>query len=72
MRELTPAEVISLRELLQMETNALAKSRVTQGMITDPQLKAQAGSGVLALEGKVKGLQQFITENNILSTSGVK
>lgn len=65
MRELTQAEVLSLRELLQMETNALTKLRATKEMISDEDLKRQAESSILATEGRIKGIQQFLNENEI-------
>lgn len=72
MKQLTPSEVLSLREMLQMETNALAKAKATQAVITDSQLKSQAESGVLATTGRIRTLQQFISENNVLSTTEVQ
>lgn len=72
MKQLTPSEVLLLREMLQMETNALAKAKVTQAAITDQQLKSQAESEILAAEGKVKAMQQFITENNLLTSMEVQ
>lgn len=71
MRKLAMSEILSMRELLQMETNALAASKVTVMMIQDPQLKSLTESGVLATEAKIKGLQQFIQENDITSIQEV-
>lgn len=71
MRKLAMSEILSMRELLQMETNALAASKVTVIMIQDPQLKSLTESGVLATEAKIKGLQQFIQENDITSIQEV-
>lgn len=72
MRQLTASEVLSLREILQMETNALAKAKATQNFITDPQLKSQAESSVLATQGKISAMQQFIMENNVLTGTEVQ
>ena len=72
MRQITPGEILSLREMLQMESNALAKAKVVQATITDDLLKAQAESGILAAEGRIRGLQQFISENNIVSMKEVQ
>lgn len=55
-----------------METNTLAKAKATQNLVTDPQLKAQTDSGILSAEGKIKAMQQFIIENNVLPTSEVQ
>lgn len=68
MRNLAPAEMISLRELLQMETNSLAQIRAAQMIITDDQLKREVESGILAAEGRIKGMQQFINENRVIDT----
>jgi hypothetical protein len=66
MRKLSDAEMLSLRELLQMETNALAAAKVTQVAIQNSQLKSLTESGVLAAESRIRGLQQFIQENDII------
>ncbi|MCK8817138.1 hypothetical protein MWH28_07165 [Natroniella sulfidigena] len=71
MRELTQAEKLTLRELLQMETNALTKAKATQEMIGDEALKKEAESAILAMEGRIKGMQQFINENNIINSQEV-
>ncbi|OCL27200.1 hypothetical protein U472_06935 [Orenia metallireducens] len=67
MRPLTENEVITLQGLLQMETNGLLKAKAAHMMITDEDLKKESESGILAAEGRIKGLQQFIYENNILN-----
>ncbi len=71
MRKLAPGEVLTLRELLQMESNALAASKATVALITDPQLKAIAEAGILTSEARIKGMQQFIQENNVISIQEV-
>lgn len=72
MRVLSDAEMISLREMLQMETNALAKIRATQMAVTDNELKSQVESSIIAGEKRIKSIQQFISENNILVDRGVE
>ena len=71
MRQLTPTEILSLREMLQMETNALAKAQATQAMITDNDLKRLSESGIQTMSARVKGLQQFIVENKVVLTEEV-
>ncbi|WP_066634255.1 hypothetical protein [Desulfolucanica intricata] len=71
MRQLTPSEVLSLREMLQMESNALAKAQATRALITDDDLKSLADSSIKTMEARIKSLQQFIVENNIVSTEEV-
>ncbi|MEQ8156354.1 MAG: hypothetical protein ABRQ25_15995 [Clostridiaceae bacterium] len=65
MRKLTEGEVLSLTGLLKFENDGLAVSRTMQALITDDELKKQAESGILAAEGRIKGLQQFINENSV-------
>lgn len=71
MRQLSEGEMLSIREILQMETNGLSKVRVSQMAVTDPDLKAQVNASVLAAEGRVKALQQFISENEIIDSKEV-
>lgn len=72
MRQLTPAEILQLREMLQMESNALAKAKAITPMIGDEDLRKLSDSGIQAMETRVKGLQQFIVENDLVSTEGVQ
>ena len=65
MRKLSDAEVLSLTGLLKMENDSLAVSKAMQSVISDNELKKQAEAGVLAMEGRIKGIQQFINENGI-------
>lgn len=70
MRQLAPAEMLSLRELLQMETNSLAQARAIQMVVTDDELKREVQAGILAAEGRIKSMQQFINENKVVDTRG--
>jgi hypothetical protein len=72
MRNLTESEKLSLRELLQMETNALVKAEASKALITDEALKKAADAGLLAMEGRIKGIQQFINENSVINTGEVR
>jgi hypothetical protein len=65
MRKLAEGEVLSLTGLLKFESDGLAVARTMQSLITDDELKRQAESGVLAAEGRIKGIQQFINENSV-------
>lgn len=69
MRQLSPAEVLSMAKLLEMETQALTVAKTSQMAITDEQLKTAVQTGIAAAEARITGLQQFISENNIVSTS---
>ncbi|ERI93033.1 hypothetical protein HMPREF1982_01854 [Clostridiales bacterium oral taxon 876 str. F0540] len=65
MRNLSEAELLSLTGLLKMENDSLAVAKAMQSIIKDDELKKQAESGILAMEGRIKGIQQFINENGI-------
>ena len=69
MRQLTPVEILSLSKLLEMETNELTVSQTSLMAITDEQLKTMTQAGITATKSRIAGLQQFITENNIVNES---
>ncbi|QGU00685.1 hypothetical protein SYNTR_2091 [Candidatus Syntrophocurvum alkaliphilum] len=71
MKKLSQSEMISLREMLQVETNTLASMKAMQEAASDEQLQRVMEAGVLAAEGRIKGLQQFISENRVIETEGV-
>ena len=68
MRKLAESEIISLTTLLKMERDGLAVSKAMQILITDDELKKQSESGILAAEGRIKGVQQFINENHVIES----
>ncbi len=72
MRKLSDAEMLSLTNMLKVEKDGLAVSRAMQALITDEDLKKQAEAGILAMEGRIKGMQQFINENRITGIEEVK
>lgn len=65
MRKLSEAELLSLTSLLKMEQDGLVVQRAVNALITDENLRRQGESSVLAAEGRIKGLQQFINENQV-------
>jgi hypothetical protein len=65
MRKLSDAEVLSLSGLLTAERDGLAVARAVQGFINDDEIKKQADAAVLASEGRIRGIQQFINENQV-------
>lgn len=71
MRNIAENEIITIGKILQMETNGLALSKATVKMIEDDELKNLAQSGIRATENRIKALQQFISENNIITTQEV-
>ena len=72
MRDLAPGEILSLGALLQMEINALAVAKASYSAMNNEQLKALAEAGVAATQGRIKGLQQFITDNRIADIKEVQ
>lgn len=72
MRELTEGELLSLTGLLKMENDGLTVARAIQSLITDDDLRRQAEAGILATESRVKGIQQFVDENQITTTGGIQ
>jgi hypothetical protein len=65
MRKLSETEVLSLTGLLKMENDSLAVAKAMQSIIGDDELKRQAEADILAMEGRIKGMQQFISENGV-------
>ena len=72
MRKLSEGELLSLTGLLSMEKDGLAVAKVMKNLISDEDLKREAETGVLAVEGRIKGVQQFINENQVTNTGGAK
>jgi hypothetical protein len=71
LRRLSDAEMLSLTELLQMETNALTKVKAARALASDQELQRIIEATILAAEGRIKGIQQFINENEIVRTGEV-
>jgi hypothetical protein len=71
MRRLSEAEVLNLREILQMETQAIDKAKAMQGLAKDKHTQELIGSSITTSEGRIRGIQQFISENHILEPGEV-
>lgn len=71
MRKLSESELLSLRELLQAETNVLIKKKMTTPMVNDEDLKRLTEASVMSCEARIKGIQQFINENGIIDMTEV-
>ncbi|MDO5516014.1 MAG: hypothetical protein Q4F66_00565 [Clostridium sp.] len=67
MRTLSDVEKISLAAVLKMESDGLIMQKAMKALISDEDLKRQSEAGILAAEGRIKGIQQFINENNIIT-----
>jgi hypothetical protein len=65
MRKLSDAEILSLTGLLKMENDSLTVAKTMQAVIGDDELKKQAEAGILAMEGRIKGIQQFVNESGV-------
>lgn len=68
MRHLSEAEILSLTSVLKMETDGLKLARPMSLLITDEDLKRQIDAGLLGTEGKIKSIQQFISENQVCTS----
>ncbi|MBE6053768.1 MAG: hypothetical protein E7212_07610 [Clostridium sartagoforme] len=71
MKKLSQVEFLSLTAILKAETDGLKMQKALNKVITDDDLKRQSEASILAAEGRLKGLIQFIKENNILSKEEV-
>lgn len=67
MKQLSQVEILSLIAILKAESDDLKMQRALNTVITDEDLKRQSESSILAAEGRINGLIQFINENNILT-----
>ena len=67
MKQLSQVEILSLTAILKAESDGLKMQRALNTVITDEDLKRQSESSILAEEGRINGLIQFINENNILT-----
>ncbi|SCJ47262.1 Uncharacterised protein [uncultured Clostridium sp.] len=66
MRKLSEAEKMSLAAVIKMESDGLLMQRAINTLISDEDLRRQSESSILATEGRIKAIQQFIVENEIL------
>ena len=66
MKQLSEVEILSLTTILKAESDGLKMQRALNTVITDEDLKRQSEASILAAEGRINGLIQFINENNIL------
>ncbi|AUA35606.1 Uncharacterised protein [Clostridioides difficile] len=71
MRTLSETEKISLAAVIKMESDGLLMQRAINMLISDEDLKRQSESSILATEGRIKAIQQFIVENEILISEEV-
>lgn len=72
MRDLTPGEMLSLRELLTMETTGLVSLKTMEPLVSDEKLKSSCDAGIQACEARIRSMQQFLQENQIVSIGEVQ
>lgn len=60
MKQLSQVEILSLTAILKAESDGLKMQRALNTVITDEDLKRQSESSILAAEGRINGLIQFI------------
>ena len=65
MRALSEVENLSLAAILKMESDGLVMQRAISSLISDEDLKRESEASILATEGRIKGIQQFIVENKV-------
>lgn len=65
MIALSEVENLSLAAILKMESDGLVMQRAISSLISDEDLKRQSEASILATEGRIKGIQQFIVENKV-------
>ena len=65
MRTLTEVENLSLAAILKLESDGLIMQRAMNKLITDEDLRREAEASILAIEGRIKGIQEFMVENKI-------
>jgi len=46
----------------------VAKAKATMNLIQDDELMTLAKSGIQATEARIKGIQKFVNDNNIVSS----
>lgn len=67
MKQPTQVEILSLTAILKAETDSLKMQRALNTIITDEDLKRQSEASILASEGRINGLVQFINENHVFA-----
>lgn len=68
MKKVSEVEILSLTGILKMENDAVMAQRAINALITDEDLKRQGEASVLAAEGRIKALKNFIEENKEIIT----
>ena len=72
MQKASPSEILTMTRLLQMETNELAMAKASVNLVNDKELKTSIEAGINKSETRIKGIQQFISENNLITSGEVQ
>ncbi|MGI6686371.1 MAG: hypothetical protein ACOX47_13045 [Bacillota bacterium] len=72
MRDITPGEMLALREMLTMETTGLVSLKTMEPLISDQKLKSSCEAEIQAAEARIRSMQQFLQENQIISMGEVQ
>jgi hypothetical protein len=72
MRQIAPNEIQAINKMLQAETNGLAMARVALHSMTDDALISLTKTSIDAGEARIRALQQFIMENDIVREGAVQ
>lgn len=67
MRNLNQNEILSLNSLLRMEVNGLAISNAVAKTVGDEKLTEMTEAGIMSSQGRIRTIQQFLSENQIIS-----
>jgi hypothetical protein len=67
MRSLSQSEILSLNSLLQMELNGLAVAKAIARTVGDDKLKEMTETGIQSSQARIRTIQQFLMENQIIS-----
>lgn len=65
MRAFTEIENLSLAAVLKLESEGLIMQRAMNTLIKDEDLKRESEASILATEGRIKGIQEFMVENKV-------
>ena len=72
MRDLTPGEMLSLRELFTMESTGLVSLKTMHPLVSDEKLRSSCEAGIQAAEARIRSMQQFLQENQIVTVGEVQ
>lgn len=71
MRKLMSAEILALSKAIEGEMHALAMAQTSLMAISDEQLKNLTQTAIKTSETRIAGLQQFISENNLVDSNKI-